>query len=172
MEFWQIGLILLFSIAEGVLVGTLLSHLVLRFARRRQTTFSSDLVARPVKKPFAEERQTTAAVEAQPKSTSSHLATEVEKNRKIASEPCTGRFLPFETDVWNANQHEVHKFPADFREDMIQVYADVYLANDIVWLSTKLTHTSKHLDEKYTILCTKIAARLDRLMPLLKRSVN
>ena len=55
MEWWQIVSILLASIAAGAAVGALLSYLIMRFAKKRETTFSSDFPSRFARTPEAPE---------------------------------------------------------------------------------------------------------------------
>ena len=76
--------------------------------------------------------------------------------------------LSFQTHAWDTSQDEVHKLPANVREDLTQAYVDMRLANSIVWLSTELGRRSQNLDENYIKLCTSIAVRLDRITLLLK----
>lgn len=156
MDWWQILLIILVSIVIGLLVGGLLSYLILRLQ----------------KKPFFKERETTAVVEEQLESTAPDLLAEVENNCRIATEPWMDELLHFQTHVWDTNQDEVHRLTANLREDLTQAYLDMRQANDIVWLSTELGHRSHTLDEHYMKVRTRIAARLERIMPLLKGSGN
>ena len=156
MDWWQILLIILISIVIGLLVGGLLSYLILRLQ----------------KKPFSKKRETTTLVEEQLESTAPDLFAEVENNRRIATEPWTDKLLPFQTHVWDTNQDEVHRLTANLREDLTQAYLDMRQANDIVCLSTELGHRSHTLDEHYMKVCTRIAASLERIMPLLKGSGN
>ena len=100
------------------------------------------------------------------------LLAEVKINREIATLPWTGKLLPFQTHVWDTTRDELHILPANLREDLIQAYVDISLANGIVWLSTELGRRSHSLDENYMKLCTNIAASLDRIIPLLKQSGN
>jgi len=124
------------------------------------------------KKPFDKKRETTAVVEEQPKFTIPELLAEVENNHRIATESWAGKLLPFYTSVWDRSVEAVHTLPANLQGELRQAYVDMGLANSIVWLSTELGHRSHNLDESYIKLCTSIAARLDGVIPLLKRSDN
>ena len=156
MDWWQIALIVLASVAVGLLVGGLLSY----------------LIARLRKKSFFAKREAIQVAEEQPESTAPDLLTELETNHRIASESREEEMLPFETRVWEAYQNAVHKLTVDLREELAQAYLDMHQANDIVWLSTELGHKSQTLDEHYGNLCPRIAARLEKLMPLLKEQGN
>ncbi len=122
----------------------------------------------------AEEREGKEAevVEAPLKSTAPDLVAEVENNRQIATQPWTGKLLPFATGVWDASRDGVPALPVNLGEDLTQAYVDMRLANSIVWLATELGRRSQNLDDNYTKLCTNIATRLDKILPLLKQSAN
>ena len=152
MDWWQIALIVLASVAVGLLVGGLLSYLIARLRKRS----------------FFAKREAIQVAEEQPESTAPDLLTELETNHRIASESRTEGMLPFETRVWEASQNAVHKLTADLREELAQAYLDMHQANDIVWLSTELGHKSQTLNEHYGNLCPRIATRLGDLIPLLK----
>jgi len=156
MDWWQIVLIVLGSIAVGLLVGGSLSY----------------LIAWLRKKPLFKKGETIEVAEEQSESTVPDLLTELETNYRIATESRTDEMLPFETQAWDTNQGEVHKLTINLREELAQVYLDMHQANDIVWLSTELGHRSQTLDEHYMNLCPRIAVRLEKIMPLLKESDN
>lgn len=148
MEWWQILLFVLASFGVGMLLGILLYHLIKRFAKKHKPTL---------------------VVEEQLKYTPPDLVEEIESNRKIATEPWTGKLLPFQTHMWDVLQDEVDKLPTNLQEGLVQVYLDIRLANSIARLSTEFGHRSRNLDESYMKVCTTIAERIDRLKPLIKR---
>jgi len=156
MDWWQIALIVLASVAVGLLVGGLLSYLITRLR----------------KKSFFAKREAIQVAEELPESTAPDLLTELETNHRIATESQTDEIRPFETRVWETSQNAVHKLTVDVREELAQAYLDMHQANDIVWLSTELGHKSQTLDEHYKNLCPRIAGRLEKLMPLLKELGN
>ncbi len=121
-----------------------------------------------------EEREGKEAevVKAPLKSTAPDLVAEVENNHRIATQPWTGKLLPFDTGVWDTNRDGVPTLPANLGEDLTQAYVDMRLANSIVWLATELGRRSQNLDDNYTKLCTNIGTRLDKILPLLKQSGN
>ena len=132
-------------------------------------------VGRVLKKPFLkqDEMVTMVAVAEEPMlSLAPDLVIEVENNHRIAAEPWADKLLPFQTSVWDANQEDIHTLPADLQEELTQAYVDMRLANSIVWLSAELGRRSPKLDESYTKLCANITTRLDKVVPLLKRSGN
>jgi hypothetical protein len=158
MDWWQAVLIVVASVVVGLLVGGLLSY----------------LIAWLRKKPFVKQRETIEiAVEpaaTQQKSDTPDLLAELKKNHRIAVESRADEMLPFETRVWDASQDKVHSLTTNLREELAQAYLDIRQANDIVWLSKELGHRSQTLDEHYMNLCPRIAARLEKLIPLLEES--
>ena len=149
MDWWQIVLLILTSIAVGFLAGGLLN-----------------LIMRLIKKRFATTKdETTVMVEEQLKPTVLDLLVEVENNRRVATEPWSGELLSFQTEVCLTSQDEVHKLPANLRDDLTQAYNDIRLANGVVWLSTELGRRSQNLDEYYIKLCCNIASGLDKAAP-------
>ncbi len=125
--------------------------------------------ARKAREAEKRERKAAAVVEEQPEWTVPDLLEELENNCKIATEPWTGKLLPFQTRMWDALQDKVDKLPNSFREDLAQVYVDIRLANNIVRLSTQFGHRSPDLDESYIKLCTSITERLNRIKPSIGR---
>jgi len=156
MDWWQVVLIVLASVAVGLLIGGLLSY----------------LIARLRKKSFFAKRETIQVAEEQPESTAPDLLTELETNHRIATESRTDEIRAFETRVWETSQNAVHKLTVNLREELAQAYLDMHQANDIVWLSTELGHKSQTLDEHYKNLCPRIAGRLEKLVPLLIEQGN
>ncbi len=162
MEWWQIVLFIVGSISAGILVGSLLS-----------------LIVRLLKKQFAENREMTTVVKEQVVKEQVveepvnppilDLLAEVENNLKIASEPWTGKLLPFQTHAHEriTNEDGVHRLAANLRDGLTRAYADIRLANGIVWLSTELGRRSDDLDEYYQKLCTNITTVLNTITPLL-----
>jgi hypothetical protein len=98
-----------------------------------------------------------------------NIGKEIENNYKVASQPWSGELFPFQTDVWDKNPTEVHTLPNDIQESLTQAYADVRLANSIVWLSTELGRRSSNLDENYKKLCASVASRFEKIIPLLRQ---
>ena len=97
----------------------------------------------------------------------SSILGEVKTNLTIAAAPWTGRLLPFQTDVWHAVDGAVDDLPANCQHQLVEAYADMHLANKIVWLSTDVGRRSEDLDETYTNVCTRIIERLSRANPSL-----
>ncbi|MFH1382781.1 MAG: hypothetical protein ABIH70_07820 [Chloroflexota bacterium] len=93
---------------------------------------------------------------------------EIESNLATAAHPRTDPLLPFQIDALDTHPGEFELLPAEVREEIRQAYVDMRLANDIVWLVREVGRRSQELDEGYIKLCTRITARLDKVMPALK----
>jgi len=159
MEWWQAVMILLATIVLGVFIGILLDYLSLRFILKRDASLLSTLTLL-----FAPKKlKTDPVVEEQQNLMAPDLLAEIEHNRNIASQPLREKLLPLETRVWEAQQHEVDKLPANLRYESQQVYIDIGLVNNLVWLSTEFGRRSPDLDKTYMRLCNIVAERLDRV---------
>jgi len=95
------------------------------------------------------------------------LLEEIEKNLGIASEPWAGKLLSFQTEVWQSDTSAVHGLEAGLRQELIEAYNYINLANNIVWFASDLERRSESLDTHYRKLCLNVATRLRRVMSLL-----
>lgn len=157
MERWQVAMILLAILVLGIFIGILLYYLYLRFILKRDAGLLDTLTLLFAPKklktdPVREEQQNLMAPD---------LLAEIEHNYNIASQPLGEKLLPLETRVWEAQQHEVDKLPANLRDELQQVYNDIDSVNTLVWLSTKLRRRSPDLDKTYMMLCSIITERLN-----------
>jgi hypothetical protein len=165
VEWWQVLLILIAAVVIGGVIGILISYLILRFVRKRETTFLSDLVARFPKKaepvPMAKAETTFSAPD---------LLAEVKHNQTIAAEPIDEKLSTFQTDVWDAHNYQLDKLPAELRDDLEQVYTDIRLANSLAWLSTEFSRRTPSLEENYTKLRRSINEKLDKIAAHLEQA--
>lgn len=95
------------------------------------------------------------------------LLAEIQENRETAGRPWSDRPLPFRTAAWDGVAGGIAGYGADLREELIQAYMDMGLANNIVWLADDLGRRSDSLDKHYRQLCQSIAGRLERVLELL-----
>ena len=95
------------------------------------------------------------------------LLAEIQENRATAGRPWSDRPLPFKNAAWDDVSGGIFQCGADLREELIQAYTDIGLANNIVWLADDLGRRSDSLDKHYRQLCQSIAGRLERVMGLL-----
>ena len=98
------------------------------------------------------------------------LLTELETNLQIASTPWADKLIPFQTECWDANHGEFEPLLNNHHQELIQLYVDIGLANNIVWLATEIHHRSKELDDSYIRLCVGIADSIKIMVPSLDKS--
>ena len=96
----------------------------------------------------------------------SEIVKELETNFTIASTPWSDKLLPFQTSSWDKTHGENEPLLVSHFQELISLYVDISLANNIVWMATEIRHRSKELDETYMKLCMVIADRLRRLLSL------
>ena len=94
----------------------------------------------------------------------SQLIIEMETNLAIASKPWTGKLNPFETKCWDSHHGQVDLLFNTHHQELMQLYIDIGLANNIVWLATEINHRTKELDESYTRLCAGIADNIKKIL--------
>ena len=80
----------------------------------------------------------------------------------IAITPLPNKVLAFQSSNWGSGQGELLLSP--HVHDIIQLYIDIGLANNIVWMTTEIGHRSKELDESCIQLCTNIAEHVKKIM--------
>ena len=96
---------------------------------------------------------------------------ELENNLAIASRPMTSQLVNFQTDVWSNRRSEFHLADSTLLGELTEAYVDMLLANNIVWLVMELGRDSRDLAVSYNKLSVKIAERLQRIMPSVRKSL-
>ena len=113
-------------------------------------------------------RQPPHAGEVQNDLRKSDFIKELEKNLAIANTPWSGKVTSFQSKSWDAWHGEGDKSLTPHIQEIIQLYVDISLANNIVWMATVLDHRSNELDKSYIKLCANVAARTKSIMSILK----
>jgi hypothetical protein len=108
--------------------------------------------------------------ESQKKSRQSAFVNELEINLRIATAPWKDTPVPFQTTNWDAKHGKVEPGLVTHLQDLIQLYVDISLANNVVWLATEIGHRSKELDESYIKLCRGIAERIKGIVPVINEA--
>ena len=104
-------------------------------------------------------------VAAKPENTlKSELVMEIEANLAVARKPWEDKLYSFQTECWDSKHGESDLFLNNHYQDLIQLYVDISLANNIVWLATEINHRSKELDESYIKLCSSIATNIKKVL--------
>ena len=88
----------------------------------------------------------------------------MEANLVVASQPCADKLNPFQTEYWDINHGEFDPLLTTHHQEMMQLYIDIGLANNIVWLATEINHRTKELDESYNKLCFGIAENIKKIL--------
>ena len=116
-----------------------------------------------LKEPEVVNQRITPAEVTQNESSKSDIFKELETNLIIATTPWSDKLLPFQTSSWDSKHAEDEPLLTSHIQDLIQLYIDVGLANNIVWMVTEFGHRSKELDESYMKLCASIAGRIKEI---------
>jgi len=103
-------------------------------------------------------------IEKQGVSADSDIVTELQTNLTIASMPWADKLISFQTKCWNNNHGEFNPLLTTHHQELIQLYVDIGLANNIVWLATEIGHRSKELDDSYIKLCSGIADNIQKIL--------
>jgi len=94
----------------------------------------------------------------------SALIIELETNLAIATTPWADELTLFQTEYWDKKQGKIEPVIESHLQELIQLYVDIDLANNVVWLATEMNHRSKELDESYIKLCAGISERIQKIM--------
>jgi hypothetical protein len=185
MVVWQLLLIILSALAMGVILGLFVIRLIRRSQKSHypfdhligqnsanpalvvstpqvfQSTNSSVSNTEDKLELLMREKQRIAVNRKFEQNIDTGLLEELKHNLSVATIPLKDKLLPFQTDSWDNNQDTLTN---DHKEELIQVYTDIRLANVIVWLSNELGHVSPELEQGYIELCSKIAEFLQKLV--------
>jgi hypothetical protein len=115
--------------------------------------------------PVTLNQKNTPVVEKPKESSKSDFLKELETNLAIATTSWADKLIPFQTSCWDAKHGEGDPLLTTYHQELIQLYVDIGLANNIVWLATEIGHRSSDLDDSYIKLCASIADSLKRVIP-------
>ena len=96
--------------------------------------------------------------------TRSVFIIELETNLAIATTRWADKPILFQTEYWDDKQEKIEPVIESHLQELIQLYVDIDLANNVVWLATEMNHISKELDESYIKLCAGISERIQKIM--------
>ncbi len=85
-------------------------------------------------------------------------------NRQIIRELTGDSLSPLKTALWEANQRLVRNMNTDLKNRLTELYSDINLLNNLVWLSIEFNYISPNMSLKYTKLCRIIAINLENLI--------
>jgi hypothetical protein len=101
----------------------------------------------------------------------SEFIKELEANLAVATSPWSDHLQSFQTKCWDEKHGQYEPLLSDHHQELIQLYVDIGLANNIVWLATEIGHRSKELDDSYIKLCSSISESIKRIVPSLNNIV-
>ena len=110
------------------------------------------------------EPKITPVPEKQARILKTELILEIAGNLAIAGRPISDKMVPFQTKCWDSKHGESDLFLNAHYQELIQLYVDIGLANNIVWLATEINHRSKELDESYIRLCSGIVENIKKVL--------
>jgi hypothetical protein len=180
------------ALIAGILCGVLIYNLLERSANKSQDktdrvthvltinteaqskgsaeVFSGDYPQ--IRPPEIIDQQLLTIRESQKKSRQSAFVDELETNLTISTAIWRDKPISFKTTCWDNKPEKVEPNLASHLQDLIQLYVDISLANNVVWLATELGHRSKELDESYLKLCSGIADRIKNIIPAFNDSLS
>ncbi len=138
MSWWQIALAVLVTLAAGIPLGVVMARLEKRLAGQRRGKL-------PEK----------AKTEELPPA----LSDEIRENLQVANRPWTAGIAPFKTSAWEACQG---RLPVSLQDSLAPIYADIKMANSLVWLSEGLGRKSENVNVNYLRLRNQVATGLAR----------
>ena len=188
MSLWSV-VILIGTIAAGTIAGLLTSRFLFKtrekahdLAREASASSATEEPALEVKaepSPLVAEMAESTIRPAEgpsnltgPVHTKSIALIELENNLAIATSPLSEKLVSYQTTVWRTEQHEFNSLKSKDFGGLTEIYVDMLIANNIVWLVTELGRDSKDLITSYHGLSNKIGERLKRLMPTLEDSLK
>ena len=121
-------------------------------------------------KSVAQKQEKAPVIEKSEAAPRSDFIEELKANLVVATTPWADKLLPFQTGCWDTNHGEGESLLIAHYQDLIQLYVDIGLANNIVWLATEMGHRSKELDDSYIKLCVNIAEKIKWVIASLAKS--
>ena len=112
------------------------------------------------------------AVSQEISSRKSEALIELESNLSIANKPANGKLIKFNTEIWDTKRSEFGALTEEVRGELTEAYVDMLLANNLVWLVTELGRNSQDLVTSYSKLSSKVAERLQKIMPVMRQSLT
>jgi hypothetical protein len=162
---WGFILLSIGIVAAAGAAGLLVGYIVLRI-QHRPWPFSRRAAARNGAN--ENENRTTSGVQDGHRGQNtivSPVLAELERNMEIAAAPAGQELRQFQTDVWNTRHHEFEVLDLKVLSDLTQAYVDINSANNVVWMSKEFGAGSQNTIEDYTRIRAKVAERLQRVLP-------
>jgi hypothetical protein len=166
MPWWFIPTLIL-VIAVSAAAGLLIVYIILRI-QKKPWPFSKKAISTATNRPSAE-----VGVISGPESISrSPIILELEKNIEIATAPVPEVLVKFQLEIWNTHRRDYEKFNSAILGELTRAYVDMLLANNMVWMLSEFGSTNQNSLDDYLSLRTKVAERLQRIMPEVKQKLG
>jgi general secretion pathway protein E len=94
----------------------------------------------------------------------STIFSEIEMNLKIATDHQVNKPVSFQTNLWDSNKNEIHELPTIIRSELVEVYNNMCVVNNLVWLITEIGDPTAELSATYIELCRGIASHLTKIL--------
>jgi hypothetical protein len=98
------------------------------------------------------------------RSVNSDLVMELKTNQAIAATPWGDKLMPFQNKCWSTAHGRSEGLDVNIHQELIQLYADINLANHIVWMGNEIGHRSQELNDSYLKLRASIANRISNVL--------
>jgi len=115
-----------------------------------------------------ENGETEVGVEQVDSNVIDQLLVELEKNHELSTASRSEKPLPFQTHTWDVSPATRKMLSTNLQWELTQAYVDMHIANNIIWFLSEFDRKSPVLDEQYAKMCNQIAAKLSRIIPMLK----
>jgi hypothetical protein len=109
----------------------------------------------------AQPRVEVATIDEVKETKTTSLVKECEINRQILKKSEDQNFAPLRTDYWTMHRKELANLPQEFQKKIEDLYIDINLLNQIVWIITEFGRKSPDILNQYNSLKQIILSRLD-----------
>jgi hypothetical protein len=112
--------------------------------------------------------QPTDTSDVESNSLATDLIVELDYNLRIINEFDGRKLLPLQNRAWLAHLFSNNKFPIDLEHQLEQVYIDISLWNNMLWISTELSHQTDFSNQRYQESLFNISERLKKIRQIIK----
>jgi hypothetical protein len=96
------------------------------------------------------------------------LIAELDHNLRVINEFNGTKLPPLQNRAWLAHLFSSNKFAIDLEYQLEQVYHDISLWNNMLWISTELSHQTDFSNKRYQESLFNISERLKNIRQIIK----
>jgi hypothetical protein len=96
------------------------------------------------------------------------LIAELDYNLGIINEFNGRKLLALQNRAWLSHLVSKNKFPVDLEYQLEQVYYDIGLWNNMLWISTEISHQTNFSNKRYQESLNNISERLKKIRQIIK----